>query len=105
MNPDLAQERQRAHAYLDRLPENQLSAVRGLLESILSPLDRKLALAPVDDEPLMPTEAAAIQAGVASLERNGGIPIEGILADLGIGMDDFGKMAEPPLQEESNGND
>jgi hypothetical protein len=104
MNPDLAQERQRAHAYLDCLPENQLSAVRGLLESILSPLDRKLALAPVDDEPVTPEEAAAIQAGIASLDSDGGVPMEEVLADLGLGMDDFRKMADPPLLEESIGN-
>jgi hypothetical protein len=81
MDSDLARERQRAHAYLNRLPENQLSAVRRLPESILSPLDRKLA--PMDDEPLTPEEAAAIRAGAASLERNGGIPMEEVLADFG----------------------
>jgi hypothetical protein len=37
-------ERQHVHAYIDRLPADQLSAVCGLLETMLSPLDRKLAL-------------------------------------------------------------
>ena len=91
MDSDLARERRQAHAYLDRLPENQLSAVRGLLESILSPLDRKLALAPVDYEPLTPEEAAAIRTGAASLDRNGGIPVEEVLADFGLSPEDFRK--------------
>jgi hypothetical protein len=94
MESTLTQERQRAHAFLDRLPQEQLSAVSGLLESMLSPLDRKLALAPLDDEPLTAEESAAMQAGVDSLERNGGVPMEAVLADFGLSMDDFHKMAE-----------
>lgn len=31
---DLSEERQHAHAFLDRLPDDQVSAVRGLLETI-----------------------------------------------------------------------
>src|SRR5258705_10627711 len=99
MESTLTQERQRAHAFLDRLPEEQLSAVSGLLESMLSPLDRKLALAPLDDEPLTPEESAAIQAGIDSLERNGGIPMETVLADFGLTMDDFRKMTESDSPE------
>jgi len=102
MEPNLNQQRQYAHAFLDRLPADQLSAVCGLLESMLSPLDRKLALAPIDDEPLTPQEAAAIQAGIDSLEKNGGVSMEEVLADFDLTMDDFQKMAEKPLAEESN---
>jgi hypothetical protein len=99
MESTLTQERQRAHAFLDRLPDEQLSAVSGLLESMLSPLDRKLALAPLDDEPLTAEESAAMQAGVDSLDRNGGVPMEAVLADLGLTMDDFHKMAESDSAE------
>jgi hypothetical protein len=102
MEPDLTQQRQHAHAFLDRLPADQLSAVCGLLESMLSPLDRKLALAPIDDEPLTPEDAAAIQAGLDSLEKSGGVPMEEVLADFDLTMDDFRKMAETPLPDESN---
>src|SRR5450432_3805782 len=48
---------------------------------MLSPLDRKLALAPLDDEPVTLTESAAIAAGIASLESNGGVPLEEVLSD------------------------
>lgn len=102
MAVDSVQERQQAHAYLDRLRPEQLSAVRGVLETMLSPLDRKLALAPVDDEPVNREETAAVEAGIASLERNGGVPLEEVLADFGLTLDDFNRMAEGPLPEESS---
>ena len=54
---------------------------------MLSPLARKLALAPIDDELVTPEEAATIQASIASLERNGGVPMEEVLADFGLTMD------------------
>ncbi len=102
MEPNLTQQRHHAHAFLDRLPAGQLAAVCGLLESMLSPLDRKLALAPIDDEPVTAEDAAAIRAGMASLEKDGGVPMEEVLADFGLTMDDFQRMAETPLPEESS---
>jgi len=96
---DLTEQRQHVHAYIDRLPDDRLTAVRGLLETILSPLDCKLALAPFDDEPVTAEDNAAIQAGVASLER-GGVPMEDVLADFGITMDEFRKMAQKPDPED-----
>lgn len=68
---------------------------------MLSPLDRRLERAPIDDEPVTPGEAAAIQAGITSLEQNGGVPLEAVLADLGITLDDFHKMADTPLSEDA----
>jgi len=97
---DNGQQRQHAHAFLDRLPDDQVSAVCGLLETMLSPLDRKLALAPIDDEPLTLDEAEAIQAGIASLEQNGGVPMEEVLADFGLTMDDLQNMAGTPVLED-----
>ncbi|MBZ5620066.1 MAG: hypothetical protein LAQ69_15280 [Acidobacteriia bacterium] len=101
MEPDLTQERQKAHAFLDRLPPDQVSAVRGLLESMLTPLGRKLALAPIDDEPLTPEDEAAIDAAKASLERNEGVSMEEVIADFGLTLDEFHKMPETPLREET----
>jgi hypothetical protein len=94
MEPNHTQERQEAHAFLDRLRDDQLSAARCLLESMLSPLDRSLALVPIDDEPLTLEDAAAIDAGIASLERGEGVPMEEVLADFGLTMEDFHRMAE-----------
>lgn len=95
-------QREHAHAFLNRVPDDQLPAVCRLLERMLSPLDRKLAVASVDDETLTPEEAAAIQAGVDSLEKNGRVPLEEVLADFGLTLEDFQRMVETPLPEESN---
>ena len=65
-----------------------------LLESMLSPLDRAVALAPVDDEPLTAEDREAIEASVASLEREGGVRLEEVLADFGLTLEDFQKMGE-----------
>jgi hypothetical protein len=90
------EQRRHVHAYVDRLPGDQLLAVRGLLEAMLSPLDRSLALAPLDDEPLTEEDAAAIQAGTTSLDAGRYVPMEEVLADFGLTMDDFQKMADTP---------
>jgi hypothetical protein len=101
MTLDHSDERQHAHAFLDRLPDNQLAAVCGLLETMLPPLDRKLALAAIDDEPVTPDEAAAIQIGITSLEQSGGVPLEEVLADFGLTVDEFHKMGENPVSEDA----
>ena len=94
-------EKQQAYQLIDRLAPDQLTAVVNLLQVMaLDPFSRKLALAPLDDEPVTPEEAAAIQAGAASLERNGGVPMEEVLADFGLTMDDLRQIAESPLPEE-----
>lgn len=107
MNADhtepITEQRQHVHAYIDRLPGNQLTAVYGLLETMLSPLDRKLALAPFDDEPVTAEDMAAIQAGMASLEAGRTVPMEDVLADFGLTMDEFRKMAETPEDSPRNG--
>jgi len=42
----MVDEKQHAHELIDRLPSHQLSAVVGLLESIVDALSQKLAAAP-----------------------------------------------------------
>lgn len=44
--------RRQAHALLDMLPADKLNAVRSLLEVMVEPLARSLALAPVEEEEL-----------------------------------------------------
>ena len=79
---NLAQARREAHALLDMLPPKKLGAVRSLLEAI------------IDDDELTAEDRGAIQAGLTSLEANGGVPMEVVLADFGLTMEDFEKMAE-----------
>jgi ethanolamine utilization microcompartment shell protein EutL len=85
MEPDHTQERQQAHALLDMLSAEKLNAVRGLLEVMVEPLSRSLALAPVEDEEITPETAAALDRARASLSQGEGIPHEDVLRGFGLG--------------------
>lgn len=84
MEPDLNQERRHAHALLDMLPAEKLNAVRSLLEVMVEPLARSLALAPVEAEEITADMAAALDRARASLARGEGIPHDGILREFGL---------------------
>jgi hypothetical protein len=84
MEPNLNQERREAHALLDLLPSEKLNAVRSLLEVMVEPLARSLALAPVEEEEITPEIAAALDRARAALDRGEGIPHEEILREFGL---------------------
>ena len=84
MEANLNQERQQAHALLDLLPAAKLNAVRTLLEVMVEPLARSLALAPTEEEEITPETAAALDRARASLARGEGIPHEEILREFGL---------------------
>lgn len=84
MGTDSKQERQQAHALLDLLPEEKLTAVRGLLEVMVEPLSRSLALASVEEEEVAPSVAAALDRSRASLARGDGVPHDDILREFGL---------------------
>jgi len=84
MGTDVTQERQQAHALLDMLPQEKLTAVRSLLEVMVEPLSRSLASAPVEEEEITPETAAALDRARASLARGEGIPHEDILREFGL---------------------
>lgn len=84
MEPNLNQERQQAHALLDMLPAEKLNAVRSLLEVMVEPLARSLALAPIEDEEITPDTAAALDRARASLARGEGVSHEDILREFGL---------------------
>ena len=84
MEPNLDYARQQAHALLDLLPAEKLSAVRSLLEVMVEPLARSLALAGVDEEEIAPETVAAIDRSRASLSRSEGVPHEDILREFGL---------------------
>jgi len=84
MELTLDQQRQQAHALLDLLPAAKLSVVKNLLEVMVEPLSRSLALAPVEDEEITPETAAAIDRARASLARGEGIPHDKILREFGL---------------------
>jgi hypothetical protein len=99
---DLVQERQQAHAYLDRLPPEQLSAVRGLLETMLDPVSRATANAPIEDEEISAEEEHDVAEAREWLKHNKPIPHEEVLALLGLTSDDFERMSRTPLPPEEN---
>ena len=84
MEANLNQQRQQAHALLDMLPAEKLNAVRSLLEVMVEPLSRSLAMAPMDEEEVTPETAAALDSARASLARGEGIPHEEILREFGL---------------------
>lgn len=95
MARDLTHERQEAHALIEQLPPHQLSAVVGLLEAIIDPVARKLAAAPVDDEPETEGERRAVEQSKEWLRKHGGkgIPHEEVLQEFGLTTEDFQRMA------------
>jgi hypothetical protein len=85
------QARVKAHELIDRIAPSQLSAVVGLLESMLDPVSRAIANAPFDDEPESEAERRAVAASKAWMAQHPGqgIPHEDILAEFGLSGDDL----------------
>jgi hypothetical protein len=84
MERNLDQDRRQAHALLDALTAEKLNAVRSLLEVMVEPLARSLALAEVEEEDLTSDAGAALNHARASLARGEGIPHEEILREFGL---------------------
>ena len=82
--PNSDQQRREARALIDALPAEKLSAVKSLLEGMVEPLARSLALAQVEDEELTPEAAAALDRARASLARGEGIPHDEILREFDL---------------------
>jgi len=78
--------REQAHQLIDRLPETQLSALVGLLETIVDPVAAALRNAPIDDEPETDMEKQAVAEARNWLARRGGkgIPHDEAMRRLGL---------------------
>jgi hypothetical protein len=64
--------RDHAHELIDRLPEMQLSALVGLLETMVDQVAAALRNAPVDDEPESEEERQSVREARDWLDRRGG---------------------------------
>jgi hypothetical protein len=86
-----AETKEKAHELIDRIAPSQLSAVVGLLESMLDPVSRAIANAPIDDEPESEAERQAVAASKAWMAQHPGqgIPHEDIIAELGPSADNL----------------
>jgi hypothetical protein len=84
MTPD----KQKAHALLDRVPPDQMTAAVRFLEFLLlNPVDRSLAIAPIEDEEISEEEEQAVARSKEWFKHNDGIPFEQVVAELGFTMD------------------
>lgn len=99
MNTDT---RSHVHRLVDQLPPVQLAALETILQSMLDPLSRKLALAPFDDEPFTEEDRQAVAEADEWSKHNQPIPMEEVLADLGLTITDWETMAKTPLDEPLN---
>lgn len=100
---EMSETRDHVHALIDHLPPGKLAAVETLLESMLDPLSRKLALASVDDEPFTNEQRQAVAEAIEWSGQNAPIPLEDVLADLGLTMADWDAMGRTQLPQEQNG--
>jgi hypothetical protein len=66
------------------LPVEKLSVVRSLLEVMMEPLSRSLALAAAEEEEIAPETAAALERARISLAKGEGIPHEDIRREFGL---------------------
>lgn len=89
------QQKQHAHGMIDRLAPEKLSAVVGLLELLLDPLDRALATAEIDDEPVTAEERRDIEASREWFQNNQGTPFEQVVTELGLTMEEVTNFKEP----------
>ena len=80
-------EREHAHELIDRLPETQLSALVGLLETIVDPVTAALRNAPDDDEPETEEEKQAVAEARQWLASRGGKGIRHEEAMRRLGLD------------------
>lgn len=83
--------KQEAHELIERISVAQASAVVTLITSMLDPVDRAIANAPFEDEPISEEENRAVAASKAWLAEHPGegIPHEELLAEFGIKPEDL----------------
>ena len=84
MESNRTEERKQAHSLLDQLSDEQLGAVRNLLEVMVEPLSRSLDLAGIEDEQITAETATALDRARASLDRGESIPHDDILREFGL---------------------
>jgi hypothetical protein len=81
-----AQTKKQAHELIERMAPGQVFAVVSLLETMLDPVSRAIANAPIDDEPETDAERQAVAASKAWMAEHPGqgIPFEDLLSDFGV---------------------
>jgi hypothetical protein len=91
----MAADKQHAHELIERLAPGQVPAAIGMLESLLDPVSRAIASAPIDDEPVTKEEEKALAESREWFKHNKGIPHEQVLAELGVTQEEIDHFPEP----------
>ena len=91
----MAADKQHAHELIEQLPPSQVPAAIGMLESLLDPVARAIANAPVDDEPLTAADEKALAQARESSKGGKWIPHEEVLAEFGLTREGVDKLQEP----------
>ena len=86
-----AQTKQQANELIERMAPGQIFAVVTVMETMLDPVSRAIANAPIDDEPETDAEREAVAASKAWMAEHPGqgIPFEALLADFGISAEEL----------------
>jgi hypothetical protein len=87
------------HALVDQLGPVQLTALETLLQSMLDPLSRKLTVAPIDDEPFTEEDRQSVVEADEWLKHNEPVPLEDVLAGMGLTAEDWERMGKTPLPQ------
>jgi hypothetical protein len=83
---------------IDRLPEAQLSGLVRFLATIVEPVTTAVANAPVEDEEISDEAERAAAESREWLKHNKPIPMEEVLADFGLTLEDFERMGRSPVR-------
>lgn len=67
------------------------------LTIMIDSFSRKLAAAPIDDEPFTAEDQQAVAEAIEWSKRHEPIPLEEVLADFGLTKDDWDLMGQTPL--------
>jgi hypothetical protein len=86
-----AQTKQQAHELIERMAPGQIFAVVTVMETMLDPVSRAIANAPIDDEPETDAERQAVAASKAWMAEHPGqgIPFEDLLSDFGVSAEEL----------------
>jgi len=82
----MSETRQHAHELIDRMPEPQLSAVVGLLETIVD--------STFEDEEISEQETQAVARSKEWFKCNPGTPFEDVVRELGFTMEQIRNHSE-----------
>jgi hypothetical protein len=99
----MANTKDHAHELIDRLAPGQVPVAIRFLEIILDPAALSLATASIESEPISDEENLAVADSKSWLKSNPPISNRDVLAELGLTLEDFERMARTSLDPHESG--